>query len=1246
MTKRMMQVLGCVTALCLSLILPVASHAQAVYGSITGTVTDSTGAAIPNAAITLTDEEKGTSVTATSNASGEFTIEHLIVDKYDLKIDAPGFQGYSAKGIQVYVDTSAKISAQLQLGKQSQTVEVSADAIPVLKTDRADVATVFSAKTVEDLPLYGGTRNFTSLQLLLPGAQILGWSHAADENPQGSQQIQIDGQAFGGVAYELDGTDNQDPILGIIVINPPIDAMAEAKITTQNFDAEFGKAVSAVIVASTKSGSNSFHGSAFDFRKTPALQATDPFTQPELTRGSYDIPSALYNQFGGSVGGPIIKDRLFFFGDYQGVRSKVANTAQDTIPTNTVIQSCLGNIVGPGQDGMNTVAGCDFGQYANASGAAGRIYQNVGGVYTQYPDNVIPAGLISQQAKNFLTQLNNNIMMLYPNYASQLYVSGTGDQALSTNFTASGSGLFNNNQWDARLDGQISEKAHAFARFSRFTDVLSGAQMFGNNLGGPGFGLGQPGYGGSSTGANDSFAGGMDYAVSSKLLTDFRLGYYRYNIIDVKNNQGSDYVSSTLMIPGENTADASTSGTGGFIFANPPSGGASSLFGSGLAASRCNCPLTEREDQFQVVNNWTKVIGSHSIKFGADLRYARNLRVPSDDDRTGNNYFDVPQTRDFNPAMMDPNSGTGGLAFASFALGEGNQFKRYVSVSTNAKEFQKRDFFYAQDTWRATPNLTINYGLRYELFFPEAVNGKGNGALMNLNTGYLSVAGVGGIGTNMNWQADKVAFSPRLGVAYQMNPKTVLRAGYGRSYDIGVFGSVFGHVVTQNLPVLADQAINPTGGASSAAFDLATGPSAYVFPTTPADGLLPAPGYAVSPKARPDPLRLPLLDAWNAAIQRSITPTLSVTIAYVGNKGTHTLADGDGNNTNPNEAGINLPAQFSVIPNLALHYDPSVSNSTVTDGIAGISSNGGTANNNFLSRYYGGVLPACQDPNYAQPASPGITPGSGQCGWNNGISYYHDSLDTHFNALQITVAKQLTHGLSFTSNYQWARAFDFNSGYVTWDKSIDYGRDSSVREQQETLYGLWQLPFGHNGMIGQNSPKWVDEIIGHWELSGAMNWAGGLPFTLSYNECGASIPGSAPCYPETNGQRLPLNLGKLNPVTHSRNYFQFVSGNILTAPAGGFSAAPLDTIGNTGRNNYFGPSFFNTDMSVAKHIPIHESIDAQFRLDAFNVFNHINPGNPGSTAVDGGAAGTYSTITGESAGGNPRYLAMTLRVQF
>src|SRR5205807_7208205 len=213
-------------------------------------------------------------------------------------------------------------------------------------------------------------------------------------------------------------------------------------------------------------------------------------------------------------------------------------------------------------------------------------------------------------------------------------------------------------------------------------------------------------------------------------------------------------------------------------------------FGDGLNVGRCNCPLTEKEDQFQVVNNWTRIQGNHVIKFGADIRYAKNLRVPSDANRTGILNFNSAGTA---------NAGNGGLDLATFLLGDVTSFNRFVSTSLNAAERQKRWFFYGQDTYRVTPKFTFNYGLRWEIYFPETVNGKGNGGFANIEEGVIRVVGFGNNSLNGNTNNTLKAFAPRIGIAYQYDSKTVVRLGYGRSFVIGAFCSNFGHVVTQNL---------------------------------------------------------------------------------------------------------------------------------------------------------------------------------------------------------------------------------------------------------------------------------------------------------------------------------------------------------------------------------------------------------------------------------------------------------------
>jgi hypothetical protein len=504
----------------------------------------------------------------------------------------------------------------------------------------------------------------------------------------------------------------------------------------------------------------------------------------------------------------------------------------------------------------------------------------------------------------------------------------------------------------------------------------------------------------------------------------------------------------------------------------------------------------------------------------------------------------------------------------------------------------------------------------------------------------------------LGWERATNAWNPRLGVAYQLNPKTVIRAGYGRSFDLGVFGSIFGHVVTQNLPVLANQELstgNPTGYVFCLAPDAGCaqpagqpaggGPVPYVFPTVPSNGLLPNPGYAVKALARPNSLRLPTIDAWNLSVQRSLTPTISVTLAYVGNKATHTLSAGDGNNTNPNEAAINLPAVYS-IEGRPLHYDPNPTNPDAN----GIGADGGTKNSDFLSRYYGGSLAACRDANYATPTGEtGIVPG--MCGWTQGIGYYGDDQNSEFDALNVTVAKQFSRGLSFTSAYAWQRGYDFANNYSTWSRPAVRGRNNDIREQQEVLYGVYQFPFGRNQMYLASSPGWVNEIVGGWEFSPVLTWASGLPFTITLGSCAPFVPttgtGDTPCYPNGKAGSLSRHVGSYDPVTHNRLYLGGLTKGTLPT---GFTYPALDQIGNAGRNDSWGPRYFNTDMSLQKNFQIHESLLAQFRIDAYNGFNHINLNfnSDGSAPIDQGP----QYISSMAPGTNPRQLQFSLRLQF
>src|SRR5437879_4227021 len=322
---------------------------QAVYGSILGTVTDPSGAAVPNAKVSVTSQTKNVTTDTTTNDSGNYSVTHLIPDIYSIRIEGTGFKVLEFKDVTVSADAGARVDGQFQVGGSSETVEVTSEA-PQLKTDRADVSIEFTGKQLAELPIFN--RNFQSLELLSPGTQILGWGHAATENPQGSKQIFVNGQHFSGTGYELDGTDNQDPILGIIIVNPSLDSVTENKITTQYYDAEFCQALAGIMTAQTKSGSNDVHGSGYFYDLDPVDPAKNPFSGKASPNN--------WKQFGGAVGGPIIKNKLFFFGNYEGTRRVSGVSLQIAVPTDLVRNTCLS-----APSATNTF--CDLSEYTNAS---------------------------------------------------------------------------------------------------------------------------------------------------------------------------------------------------------------------------------------------------------------------------------------------------------------------------------------------------------------------------------------------------------------------------------------------------------------------------------------------------------------------------------------------------------------------------------------------------------------------------------------------------------------------------------------------------------------------------------------------------------------------------------------------------------------------------------------------------------------------------------------------------------------
>jgi Carboxypeptidase regulatory-like domain/TonB dependent receptor len=1232
---------GCFAVFCLVLAMSAPnSSAQAVFGSVIGTVTDGQGNAVAGAKVTVTSIGKETVFETTSNDSGNFSVTHLIPDSYKVHIEATGFKSYDVPSVAVSADSAVTLDAPLQVGSVSQSIEVTGE-IPQLKTDRADVDIEFSQKYVEDLPVLN--RNFTSFELLSPGTQKLpGFSHAATENPQGGGQISVNGQHFSGTNFELDGTDNQDPILGIIVVNPNLDAIGEAKIALQDYDAESGKATSGIVRVQTKSGSNEFHGSGFLYYRNSDQQARDPFTN----KPGVPLAAATWKQFGGTVGGPIIKNKLFFFGDYQGTQQEQGITNLYTIPTSTVLQSC-----NPATNGASSTPGfCNLGEYLSEAQLFDPLTGDASGANrTAFAGNMIPIGRVAQNV--------GNVLALFP----------TPSAGLNNNFTSNGAGPFDQKSMDVRIDYSAPHNYQVFGRFSLDYFSLSGLGGLGA-LGGAGFGPG--GLNGSSKVHNYSLASGFTKPIGTKWLTDFRFGYFKYNPQTAYSDASASPMDA-LGFPGLNSGPGiagppETGGLSGFQFSlnggNAGSGnGTLSSFGDGLNIGRCNCPLTESEQQFQFVNNWTRTQGNHTIKFGADIRYAMNLRVPSDASRTGLLNFDSGDTS---------NGGAGGLALATFLLGDVTSFQRFVSTSLDAAERQKRWFFYGQDSWRVSPRFTLTYGLRWEIYFPESVNGKDKGGFANLDQGVIRVAGEGPIGLNGNIDNTYKALAPRLSAAYQFDPKTVLRFGYGRGFDIGVFGSNFGHVVTQNLPVLAQQSIQDTNlnplntNNRSAVFTLSQGPQPFSFANIlgaiSSGGTLPlyGPDGTVQPRIRPTVQRLPTIDQWNATVQRQITPTVSLTVSYVGNKGTHVFA-GTGPSYNNNEPAIGTGTDaYKCSPNPApattfdckQSFVPSIPQSDrrkfFLNGVPAFTYPGFTVTQ---VQTINGVKTPVQVP---------LTCCAVDTGW------FGNDADNKYNALQVKAEKRTSFGLQFLAHYTFSHAYAYDNNYFDVNKKVAWGPNPFNRNQVFVANVIYELPIGKGKKFMSGAGRAADLVIGGWQVTNTLTYGTGLPFTPSLQNCG-QVSDAGPCRPDiVKGQTLhtgkttaPCSPGSstnctywftpvatltqnLPEIANSPTNISGSSDSCQTARpvSGPFSLPACGQIGNVGFNTYRGPHAFYDDMALSKNFAITERFKAQFRFDAYNLFNHpvLGVSNNFNGCVDcGGSSGQISDIEADAAPGAP-----------
>jgi hypothetical protein len=807
---------------------------QAITGTVVGTITDVSGAVVEGAKITAKNNATGIALTAVSGAGGNYTIPNVAPGTYDITAQLSGFTTAVAAQNIVRVQETTRVDFSLTPGAAAQEVSVTAIA-PLVQSTTSDLGHVVDSHQIEVLPLNG--RLFEQLVTIVPGAVQAGWGDFA-ENPSAAgaltpTQAVVNGLPWSGNYYMVDGVHNTEPLNAFISITPPLDSIEAFKVETSNPNAEYGSFGGAIVNLTIKSGTNGFHGEAFDFFRNDALNARDFFADAKAPYKS--------NQFGGTFGGPIIKNKLFFFVAYQQLIAHQGQTNVLTVPTALQRQGIL----------------TEGGQLPIFDPGTGQ----------QFSNNTIPLSRIDPVAQKVanLFPLPNR-----PGLANN-YVDNTVNKETVP-------------QGDIKIDWQASERDHVFGRESaahkNYTNP-SGGNMY--MMGGP-----------NSEAFNQNIVAGWDRTLSASIVNELRVGFNRFNVVDFANTYGID-VNNALGIPNGNIPGLPyTSGIAQFNIS-----GFTSTGDPGWTDAKRIANIFEYSD------NLTWVKGKHTLKFGGDIQNIQSTLTNSQDDPRGIFNFNGNYTS---------NQGAPGTGnpFASFLLGDPNYVARDFVNTVPAVRMTFAGFF-AQDDYRITPSLTLNLGLRWDLFTSpvEKYNRQSN---FDPATGLIDIASSSNRGPNVDNHYGN--FGPRVGFAYSPDHgKTAIRSAFGISYFPDNFGAT-GGTLERNFPFFTLGRYNsptPFTPFWSLSGNGLTAPIPISY--TPGGTLAPPPGFGVFFVAKD--FKQDAAQVWNFSIERQLPGNMMISAAYVGTHGVHLYRDLQLNQSLPGAGPIapRLPF-YSVAPNI------------------------------------------------------------------------------------------------------------------------------------------------------------------------------------------------------------------------------------------------------------------------------------------------------------------------------------------
>jgi hypothetical protein len=1194
-------IISCCVVFMLVCLSAISGQAQVLYGSLTGTVTDSSGAAVAGAKVEALNTGTGITRTATTNDAGNYAFQALQAGNYKVTISSGRFSAQVTDNVPVVVNNTHRIDAQLKVAGSQQDVTVTAEA-PVLQTDKADVHTDLSSTQISSLPIMGSQgRNFQSLYKLIPGSGLPTEANSPAGNPNRSISVSTNGQSIQTNNTKIDGAADAYPWLPQnVAYIPPADAIETVNISTNSFDAEQGAAGSTAVNVQVKSGTNQLHGSAHEFHNDNKLNAKNYFFAPTkidpLTGATVpnNLPKNINNQFGGTIGGPIKKDKLFFFGDYERTTQRAVASSSQTVFGSS--NPTLGDYYQRVRAGDFSGAGMPiiYDPLTGTVDGTGRT-QIVGTCLDGVTRPNCFGNRLDPAAKAFMARIPiPNVPKSAINQTSNYFA------LLPTTYTR--------DTFDVKVNYIPTSKSTVFARYS-----YSGSSIFDPpvlsdpaNLTDPTLGAGGGAIGGGSAGTAggriQSVGLGATYTITPSMLVDWNFGYTRQRL-NAFNTDISQNTGTQLGIPGSNGQGVSgdTALYGGIpAFA----------FGTGystLGNSDTGSPFLFRDNQWVTNGNLSWTRGKHNLRFGVEMNRAgiNHFQPQGGSFGTARGSFSFSGAMTANPATVGaPLSVNLQNTLADFLLGLPTRQAKSTQTTNPISLRWTTWAGYARDQFQITPKLTLSYGLRWEFYpFASSVHGRGVPWLdidpASPYYGSILVGGINGIPQNDTVDTGHGQFLPRLGVAYRLTEKTVIRAGYGMSADPNNWR--FFRNAYPNLPAL------DISGAPATSYGGTGTSNTYV----PADCLTQATCTAYAAKYPGLPLGLTQVPVPNIATTAvfSLDPTKGGVGAI-------------GNNTIPREfhRGYINSYNLSIQQEFAgFVLDTAYVGAMGVRPLALIQVNTGTLNGGTNSAPYNILLHQT-----TADACPTLANPTAKCSAALGIGAYTPWKNNYYNSWQTKFTRRLGGSSQVGIVYTWQHAISYSdseelqSTLFTLPQYYEMNRATSSTDRTHNFqaYGLYELPLG-------KGKRWAtsgipSKLAGGWQFNWVFSHLSGTPFTILSSSNGMNAPGSGQQSADLVGtQQILGNSPRIGCVTGDLSCSYFDPTAYKSAPGG--AAAREGTIG---RNSIRGPGFTNLDFSVFRNFKLTERFNLQIQANAFGLTNTAHFLNPG-----GNTNGTFSAST-------------------